>query len=159
MEWYTTGHGLAQGVASPTGIYLPTLHTSEWFLWSPPPAAARAALEELAVSRHKRPHLNHIFIVPRLFTSQWRRLLHKTTDVIVELPAGSRAAWPLHMHESLVIGLTLRLASCTPFILRYHPTVLELVRQLRGLWPHMSRDERVILRQLCNTPAALEAML
>jgi hypothetical protein len=159
-EWFTTGHGLAAGEPGPVGTYFPTLLDHEWVLWLPPPAAARAALEELAISRHKRPHLNHIFIVPRLFTSQWRRLLYKMTDVIVELPAGSRpAAWPSHMHEPLVISLTLRFASCAPFILRYDPRILELVRTLRGLWPYVSRDERGILRQLCNTPAALEAML
>jgi hypothetical protein len=157
-EWYTTGHGLAPGVAGPSGTYFPLLHPGRWFLWSPPPAAARAALEELAVSRHKRPHLNHIFIVPRLFTSQWRRLLHKTADVIFELPAGARPAWPQHMHEPLVIGLTLRLASCVPFSLRYHASVLELVGTLRSLWPYVSRDERPILRQLCHAPDALEAM-
>jgi hypothetical protein len=104
------------------------LHSAQWFLWSPLPVAARAALEELAVFHHKQPYLNHIFLVPRLFTSQWRRLLHKTADVIFELPAGSRPAWPLLMHEPLVIGLTLRFAACPPFQLRHHPSVLELGR-------------------------------
>ena len=118
----------------------------------------QAAQEELAVSRHKRPHLNHIFIVPRIFTSQWRRLLYKTADFVFELPAGARPAWPASMHEPLVVSLTLRFAACAPFQLRNHPTVLELGRTLHGLWPYVSRDERGVLCQLCNTPATLESM-
>ena len=156
-EWYTTGHGLAGYTPGPAGTVFPTLHSATWFLWSPAPAAARAALEELAVCRHKRPHLNHIFVVPRLFTSQWRRLLHKTANFIFELPAGSRSAWPVTMHEPLVVGLTLRFAACVPFQLRHHPTLLALGRTLHGLWPHVSQDERGVLRQLCNAPAALES--
>ncbi len=81
-------------VPGPSGTYFPTLHPDVWFLWCPPPAAAQAALEELAVSRHKRPYLNHIILVPRLFTSQWHCLLHKMADEVFELPAGARLAWP-----------------------------------------------------------------
>jgi hypothetical protein len=157
-EGFTTGHGLAGFTPGPSGTDFPTMHSNSWFLWTPPPAAARAALEELAVSRHKRPHLNHIILVPRLFTSQWRRLLYKTADVVFELPAGVRPAWPHAMHEPLVIALTLRFASCAPFQLRNHHFVLELVRSLHGMWPHVSRDERVVLRKLCVTPASLESL-
>jgi len=158
-EWYWEGHGLASaGITSSWGTYFPSLHPSNWFLWSPPPAAARAALEELAASRHKRPNLNHIFVVPRLFTSQWRRLLYKTADVVFELPAGSRSAWPLPMHEPIVVGLTLRFAVCPPFQLRFHPPVLELVRSLHGLWARVSGDEGFILRQLCHSPSTLESL-
>jgi hypothetical protein len=156
--WFHEGHGLSGFVPGPAGTCFPTLHQDEWFLWCPPPAAARAALEELAISHHKRPFLNHIFIVPRLFTSMWRRLLYKTADVVFELPAGSRPAWPMSMHEPLVCGLTLRFAACSPYQLRSHPSVLELVQTLQGLWARVSSDERPILFQLCHAPAALESL-
>jgi len=157
--WFTTGHGLLPHTTQgPDGIQHPSLSTVTWFLWSPPPAAARAALEELSISRLKRPHLNHIIVCPRLFTSQWRRLLLKIADVMFEVPAGARPCWPLSMHEPLVIGLTLRFIASPPFSLRQHPTLLDLGRTLHGMWPYMSRDERGVLRQLCDTPATLGAV-
>jgi hypothetical protein len=123
----------------------------DWFLWSPPPATTRAALEELAASRHKRPGLNHIFIVPCLYTLQWRRLLYKKADVVFKLPAGVRPAWPLPMHEPLVVGLTLHFAVCPPFQLRFHPPLLELVRTLHGLC-HMCRGMKGLFCANFATP-------
>jgi len=158
-EWFWEGHGLStQGVMTSQGTYFLSLHPVDWFLWSPPPAATRAALEELAASRHKRPGLNHIFIVPCLYTLQWRRLLYKKADVVFKLPAGVRPAWPLPMHEPLVVGLTLHFAVCPPFQLRFHPPLLELVRTLHGLWSHVSGNEGLILHQLCQSPATLESL-
>jgi hypothetical protein len=158
-EWFHAGHGLADAFSpGADATQHPTQSTKQWYLWTPPPAAARAALEELAVSRIKRPHLNHIFVCPRLFTSQWRRLMFKLSDLVFEIPAGSRPFWPISMHEPLVCSLTLRFLSSPPFTLRQHPSILDLGRTLHGLWAHMSGDERGVLRQLCNTPAALDSV-
>jgi len=155
--WFINGHGLLDTRTSgPDRTRHPVLSPASWFLWSPPPAAARAALEELAISRLKRPHLNHIVVCPRLFTSQWRRLLFKIADFVFEIPAGARPCWPLSMHEPLVVGLTLRLLSIPPFSLRQHPSLLELGRTLQGLWPYVSCDERGVLRQLCDIPLTLD---
>jgi hypothetical protein len=42
-----------------------------------------------------------------LFTSLWRKKLFKVADVVLELPAGKNDCWPMHMHEPLLVGLTL----------------------------------------------------
>jgi len=56
---------------------LRTLTLEGWFeaahgtvpcLWTPPPAAMAAALEQFAKARHKRPKVAHVFVVPRLMT-------------------------------------------------------------------------------------------
>lgn len=157
--WFHTGHGLSDDFApGPDATQHPVPSTNQWFLWTPPPAVARAALEELAVARIKRPQLNHIFVCPRLFTSQWRQLVHKLAYLVFKIPAGSRPFWPLSMHEPLVCGLTLRFLSSPPFTLRQHPSLLDLGRTLHGLWPQMSGDDRGVLRQLCLTPVALDPM-
>ncbi len=52
---------------------------------------------------HLAPH--HIFVCPRLFTSQWHRALFKFADVVLEIPTDSRSFWPSPMHELLVLGL------------------------------------------------------
>jgi hypothetical protein len=110
--------------------------------------------------RNSPPHAtnvpNHIFICPRLFTFQWRRQLYHLADIIFEVPPGVWTFWPSSMHEPLVIGLTLCFHSTSPWLLKFHPTILELVRTLRQVWPSMPGTERHILRQLCDTLATLE---
>lgn len=70
-EWYTAGHGIGGSVHNLDGVWMPTSSNRAWLLWSPPPAAGCAAMEEASVSRHKRTGINHVFVFPRLFTSQW----------------------------------------------------------------------------------------
>jgi hypothetical protein len=56
------------------------LSQEDWFtrgqkhsscIWTPPPAAADVALEQMACSIHKRPKHIHLILIPRLFTSRW----------------------------------------------------------------------------------------
>eukprot|EP00980_Cylindrotheca_fusiformis_P025576 scaffold14111_cov133-Cylindrotheca_fusiformis.AAC.3 len=56
------------------------------YIWSPPPAAAAVALEELRKARIKRQRSTHIFVVPRLCTPMWLKQLYKAADVILEIP-------------------------------------------------------------------------
>jgi hypothetical protein len=78
------------------------------------PAAARHAVDQLMLARHKQTHHTQIFICPRLFTSPWRRKLHKVADLVLELPAGPQPFWASTMHEPLIIGLTLHFVSSNP---------------------------------------------
>jgi len=64
-EWYGKGHGIHGGRYDSRGLWVPTPIGDSWLLWSPPPAAADVAVEELMFSHHKRTHLNHVFVVPR----------------------------------------------------------------------------------------------
>lgn len=65
--WFTEGHGLD---CRPTtdNSWRPRPSNQRCFLWTPAPAAASVAVDELSLSRLKRPHLLHIFICPRLCT-------------------------------------------------------------------------------------------
>ena len=54
-------------------------------MWTPPPGAADAAVEELGKAIHKRPYTFHMMIIPRLLTSKWRKQLGKTTDLNLKL--------------------------------------------------------------------------
>jgi hypothetical protein len=157
-EWFERGHGILCGHLSPSGAWHPHETQDAWLLWAPAPAAASLALDELQSSRHKRPHINHIFVCPRLFTQYWRHKLHRVADIVIELPAGCRCVWPLRMHEPLLIGLTLRLTSRYPWQLRDTPQLLDLDRSLRAVWRDLQQDEGAILRQLCLLPGVLDAM-
>jgi hypothetical protein len=69
-EWFDRGHGYQNGGKNKRGIWLPTEMNESWLLWCPPPAAADVAVEELLLSRHKRTHINHVFMVQRLGVHQ-----------------------------------------------------------------------------------------
>jgi hypothetical protein len=102
------------------------LATQTIFLWAPPPAAAYPAVDELALSRHKRTHLLHIFVCPRLCTHLWRKKLYKTADIVMELPPHKVPPWLLVMHEPLIIAFVLPFVSFLPWVLRSSAPVLEL---------------------------------
>jgi hypothetical protein len=73
-------------------------------VWQPPPVAADAALEQIAVSFHKRPLIQHIILIPCLFTATWRKLLGNICDFIFSVPLGA-SIWPTPHFEPLVVGL------------------------------------------------------
>jgi len=154
-DWFERGHGLKGGTTSSTGLWHPDEDPAGWHLWELAPGAAPTALEEALTSRLKRPHLNHIFLIPRLMTQYWRRKLQKVAGVVLELPAGARAVWPRLMHEPLLIGLTLRLLPTPPWELRSTTALLELERSVRQVWRAQDQDERPTLRQLCLLPGVL----
>jgi hypothetical protein len=157
-DWFEHGHGISGGTYDARGLWHPTPTSDTWILWSPPPAAADVAIEQLLYSRHKRPQLNHVFIVPRLATHLWRKRLYKASDIVFELPPGARSFWPACEHEPLLVGLTLRFVSCAPWQLRQSPPILAMGWALQSVWETTGGDERLILRQLSQLPDALEAL-
>jgi hypothetical protein len=158
-EWFTKGHGIGSFCHNSDGILVPQVIDNRWLLWDLPPAAGRVALEQLALSRPKvlssTTSSSAQGCSPPNGAACCINWLMSSLKFQQEL-APSR---PRSMHEPLLLGLTLRFISCPPWTLHRHSTLLDLVCELRSLWPQSCRDERHILRQLCNTPATLERML
>ena len=103
--WFTTGHEIQEGEweCNVEGLKFPRVKPGT-FIWAPPPVAGGIAVEELRKSRHKSAESTHIFIIPCLFGTEWRKQLHKAADVVLSLPAG-HPAWPESMHEPLTIAI------------------------------------------------------
>jgi len=156
--WFREGQGTTGGTRTEGGAWWPTLSSAAWCLWAPAPAAASCALHQLATSRHKRHHVNHVFLCPRLLTAYWRKRLYKVADLVLELPPGCFPWWPSSMFEPLVLGLTLRFIHSFPWQLRNTPGVLDLGGQVRSLWRQSNADVRNLLRQLCELPDVLDSM-
>jgi hypothetical protein len=158
--WFQEGHGVQGGYYNSESekAWVPKLTRTQWFLWAPPPAAAGAAIDQLSISRQKRPHLNHIFVCSCMLTHMWRKKLYKLADAVFELPAGLHPCWPRSMHEPLIIGLTLRFIRHFPWQLRNTASVLELVRSVQSLWKDPKGDVRPFLCQLCDLPALLDSL-
>ena len=93
-EWFVEGHGIVGGKKDARGVWIPT-HAGggKAYLWSPPPVIADVALEECLKAVHKRTDCFHIFVIPRLFTPRWMRLLYKLSDFVFHIQPGS-PWWP-----------------------------------------------------------------
>jgi hypothetical protein len=120
---------------------------SRLFLWAPPPAVADVALEELLKSRHKRPDLTHVVVIPRLMTPRWRRLFMKVCDFICLISPGP-LLWPTHAYEPLCLGVVLPYVHCRPWSLKRAPLLVEMGRDLRRVLEAGEGDGEDILRKL-----------
>ena len=147
-EWFVEGHGIVGGKKDARGVWIPShAEAGKVYLWSPPPVIADVALEECLKAVHKRTDSYHIFVIPRLFTPRWTRLLYKLSDFIFHVQPGSRH-WPSDMHEPLFIGISLPLLNRYPWTLRGTPLLVELEGQLRKVQGSGKGDGRDILQQL-----------
>jgi len=122
-------------------------HQDGNFIWSPPPAAAEAALDQLVESRHVRPWNTHIFVCPMLMTSTWRKRLGKAADVMFTVPVGS-VLWKGNQHEPVTVALIFPLLSRSPWQVRRSVIVDEFQRSMSGVWDTDLRRQRGGLRKL-----------
>ena len=154
-EWFVEGHGIVGGEKDARGVWIPT-HAGggNAYLWSPPPVIADVALEECLKAVHKRTDSFHIFVIPRLFTTRWMRLLYKLSDFVFHVQPGSHF-WPSDMHEPLFVGISLPLLSRFPWTLRGTPLLVELEGHLCKVQGSGQGDGRDILQQLLRTPGVL----
>ena len=121
---------------------LHALSKEEWFthddesrdleavVWTPPPAAADACVEQMAFWRHQSPfdHV-HVFVCPRLFTCLWRKQLGKACDVLMEVPLPClEGVWGTYTHfEPLLIGFSFPVFNRPPYQLGLKPELMGLV--------------------------------
>ena len=95
-------------------FYTVFLYPEGSWIWCPPPALAKIAVEQMCEVKHMFPKSRHIFICPSLMTGVWRKQLGKIADAQISLAQGSRH-WPDVMFEPLTIALLKPLLSCSPW--------------------------------------------
>jgi hypothetical protein len=123
-EWFTRGHDLHGGEMMNNNMYYPT-YKEGIFIWQPPPSVADIACEEIRKARLKWTASTHVFICPRLMTPYWRQHLHRSADLIFEIPT-SGEYWPIDMHEPLILALFFPFLPHRPWQLRQSPSIVEL---------------------------------
>jgi hypothetical protein len=153
--WYTQGHGWVSDGRTQEGYWYPVTALTGSYLWAPSPAAASTTVDELSLSRLKRPHLLHVFLCPRLLTNMWRKKLFKVADLVLELPPGCNDAWPTSMHEPFLLAFVLPFLFFCPWQLRNTAPVLELGGAVRQMWNSSAQYAGSLLRQLCKLPSTL----
>ena len=157
-QWFTLGHEIREEEVehNSEGMSLPVTRPGT-FIWSPPPAAARAALEELRKSRHKSFESTHVVVIPQLFSTEWRKELYKATDIVLTLPVG-HPAWPHNMHEPLTIALLFPFLNHRPWELWRAPELLDLESSLHEMWKSHPESEGPLLRELWSLPRRLASV-
>jgi hypothetical protein len=139
IDWFHHGHHLSTCV------------------WTPPPAAADAALEQLAFATHKRPYSTHLVLIPRLMTAHWHKLLGKICCLVFTIPLDTDV-WPNSHFEPLIAGLYLPLSKHYPWNLRGTPLLERVERLLHSLLPSHPRWGGLILRELLFQARSLESL-
>jgi hypothetical protein len=138
------------------GLKLPTFKPG-FFVWEAAPVVAIAMIEELRRARHKRQCSHHIILIPGLMQPEWRKALSKASDLVLSVPVGHEA-WPEEMYEPLTIAFIFPFLHFRPWQLRRSPYLLEMGRQLSGLWRSNGPGERPLLRKLWSLQRQLSKM-
>jgi hypothetical protein len=155
-QWVTSWAGDAFWLA-PEDWFLPKLVDSPC-VWTPPPAAADAALDQLGKWIHMRPsNTSHIFIAPRLMTSRWRKFLGKACDLVFTVPIGTDI-WHYSQFEPLIVGISFPLSRHKPWRLRGTPMLESVERALREVPQATAGWGGCILRELFLTTRSLDSM-
>lgn len=160
-DWFVRGHGLCEDefediAGSPEGIKWPKVKPGK-FVWTPPPAAAQTAVEELRKARQRDLNSTHVFIVPRLMLPLWRKQLHKAADLVLDIPLGHNT-WGEDMFEPLTIAFCFPYLDHRPWELRRAPVLLDLGRDLRRVWDEDGNAEGPLLRKLWELPGKLQRL-
>ena len=156
--WFDEGHGIVGGSLDHNNVWMPSYGKGgRMFLWTPPPAIADVALEELLKARHKRSDTFHVLLVPRIMTPRWRRLFIKACDFLFVISPGC-FYWPSDMFEPLWVGILLPFIKHRPWCLKRAPLLLEIGRELRGVLQTSEGDAGHILRQLTLLPRRVDAL-
>lgn len=157
-DWFERGHDLTgDGYQNLDGVWVPKI-LSGFYVWSPPPAAAEVALEELRKARHKRQESTHLFVCPRLMEPRWRSHVHKSADLFLEIPAGSGSYWPESMHEPLIIAFYFPYLNRAPWQLKNSQALLDVGWKLRQLWKDGEVAQRPLLQQLWSSKGRMGSL-
>ena len=80
--WWTGKHRLHH--MSPDDWYAKALDKGN-YLWTPPPAADDAVVEQLCRNFYLHEDSCHIVLIPRLLTARWEKKLGKVADIIITM--------------------------------------------------------------------------
>ena len=156
-DWFDVAHDIVGGCRNQDGIWIP--HTKAGsYIWAPPPAGGQVAVEQLRRARLKSQSSYHIFVIPRLYTSIWRRQLRKAADLVIELPFLPNIWSKDEQHEPLTLAFLFPFIHSKPWQLKRAPAFLGMERVLRGMWKESGEPVGPLLRKLFGNTTRLGSM-
>jgi len=152
----------------PRADSLMLLQPNDWFdlvinqrvdhcLWSPAPAAASVAVEQLCQAQLKRADSTHLIIIPHLMTSRWRKQLSKVADVVLTLPLGG-SYWGVSQHEPLILAICFPMIRSSPWKLKGTVLMERVVGAMLQMPVASEGGLGIVLRELCLQAWALDTM-
>ena len=136
FSWWDEGYGPLH-VMEPEDWFTLTTEPGN-YLWNVPPAAGAEVVELLCGHKHRRPDSMHIFLIPRLCTSRWRKQLLKVSDVdLYILPVHD--FWSAEMHEPLLIVISFPIL---PHDSRFQPWCLKDTELVDGTRRYLRRVQK-----------------
>jgi hypothetical protein len=132
-DWFERGRDHRCGSMNAGGFCSPSIVTGT-FIWTLPPGAAEAALEELRKARLKRQRSTHVIVCPKLLTPEWLKQLYKACNLVLSIPAGTADYWPEEMFEPLILGFVLPFINRYPWQLQNTPKMFSMARKMRGMF-------------------------
>ncbi len=154
--WFERGHDIIGGDKNVDDMWIPK-YQNGCYIWSPPPAAAEVALEQLRQARHKRQSSCHVFVCPRLMTPYWAKHLNRSADLITVIPPGTDF-WPSEMHEPLILACYLPFLKHRPWQLKGQEALLGLEKQLRKVWKENPGSGGSLLWKLWRKSREMDSM-
>ena len=148
-DWFLRGHDVCGGSYNSEGIWIPKYETAV-YVWTPAPVLGQHAVEQLRQARLKRTSSTHLFILPRIFTSIWRKQLYKVSDLIVELPFDNQYWNSSLQHEPLTFACVFPFVSFKPWQLKRTYSFLGMGRVLRRMWKESDLSTWNILREFLS---------
>ena len=155
-DWLLRGHDLQGGQYDLRGFWRHRVKSGK-FLWTPPPAVADVALEQLRIARLKRQNSLHVYVCPRLFTPVWFKQFAKAIDMYIVCKP-ELSFWPASMHEPLLIGVCFPFIKSAPWQLKRTPKVLSVVREVHHLLQENELAAGDCLRKFLRESRRLSSM-
>jgi hypothetical protein len=156
--WFHRGHDFERGgLKNLDGVWMPQFRAGT-FVWTPSPAGGQVAVEQLRRARVKRQNSTHIVVVPRLFTSIWRKQLYKVADLLIELPFIDGIWEKDEQHEPLTLAFVFPFLSFSPWQLKRSTSFLGMGRFLRQMWEQETLSTGFVLCQFFQWARDLASM-
>ena len=128
------------------------------YLWTPPPVIADVAVFQLAEAIHIRPWNTHIIVLPGLMTARWRKLLTKTSDLVLTLPFDDEV-WPRDVEfEKLTLAISFPLLDRNPWRIKRSPLLKQFEAEVRKMSGQGLTQYRNYMRELWISARAFQAV-
>ena len=155
-QWFERAHNIVGGSKNFDGVWMPS-YKSGTFIWTPPPAAAKVAVEQLRRARLKHHDSTHVFLVPRLMTPEWKRQLFRVSDLFIELPFDEH--WTkASQHEPLILAFVFPFLPNSPWQLKRSGAFLGMAGMLRRVWKVGEVSTGIVLSKFFSSTRKLETM-
>ena len=155
-DWFLRAHDIVGGSKNEDGVWIPE-YKSGTYIWTPPPAGAQLAVEQLRRARLKRENSTHVVVLPRLMTMEWKRQLFRVSDLFIELPFDDY--WTKEEHlEPLTLAVVFPFLNFRPWQLKRSQTFLGMGNVLRQVWKKDQSSPWIVLRKFFEQSRKLETL-